>query len=232
MAAGKMYAVGTKESERPMIKGAMKQPKRKPKKGKTQVTKVQNQVAELRRRLNMNTEWKNFDIVQTALSTAGWSFTDVSSIFFPAQGDGRSERIGDNCMLKSVDLRYHVVQVDPTDIGLVRVVVWIDKQNNASLASIFDSGFTTGTLAAPFSHYSRDNKATYEILYDVTHEVDGVNSVQDFVRVKIPINRNVRFENTLTTVKENMLKIGFISNTSNASADIFYQFCSRCWYTD
>ncbi len=116
----------------------------------------------------LNVEVKNFDVKSTSLA-----ITDTASIIQLSnipQGDGTTERDGNQCKMVGLQLSYHLQQnASATIPTFVRVILIIDKQTNGAI-------FTSGTFLADVS--TQDNivsprnlntQKRFTVLQDLVH---------------------------------------------------------------
>lgn len=130
-------------------------------------------------------------------------FADVSLI---PQGDGDSQRTGDQTNLRSVDFRY-IVRNSSGIPSTARVIVFqwflISNSPAPAQATILLPPTTTVDVCAPYAH---DNRYNFRILYDRVHSLVSTNAATpsetsiQFKKVflkKIP-KKNAQFQQTTT----------------------------------
>lgn len=116
------------------------------------------------------TEWKWFD--DTMSSTASIvNGTVIDSICKIPQGTNVSERIGNKITVKSISLRgYSYLDQQTTQLsnGLVRIILFIDKQSVGYTASVSDVLAVTDFI----SHVNLHNSDRFIILKDKVFDIE------------------------------------------------------------
>jgi len=164
-----------------------------------------------------------------SLTFAGFSHTasQQANILDPAQGDGDTQRIGDEVTASRLESRWVLIG-DNDAVTTFRIMIMWDKQN--ALADFTDFLTVTGNSQAVNSPVDWDKKKLFSILYDKTFTfnvgtlVDGsVTAVPFEMERHIKINLNLKnkkvvFQGGGTTVNVNALKIFLWSNNATVGA--------------
>lgn len=145
---------------------------------------------------------------------------DVSAI---AQGDGDTNRNGDQLTLTSYELKYNWVQADTTN--LVRTIIFQWLPNTSAGAPTVGSVLIAaplGTATAPLAVYDHDNRYNFRILYDKLHRLDAAHVIQgnEIMITKFARNR-IQFNGGATT-GSNRIYILIISDSAAAAHPTFY----------
>lgn len=204
---------------------------KKPKTEAARLAKLSREVSLIKKEMD-NTEVKNFDVSSTPLIACGWDMLAVTNVFNPAQGVAINQRVGNEVLVSGLDLRYWLTNASTSKFGVMRVIVFLDKQNVLPVSSMLDSAGLVNTVSAPQCFYSRSNREKFVILYDKTHTLDSTENAQYFERCLIPKKWQCKLINAASTVAENQLKIVFIANETVATSSLFYSFNLRTYYTD
>lgn len=154
-----------------------------------------------------------------------------NSLLAIAQGlGGFNNRVADEIMVTGIDFRYHTWVTSASALTTLRVILYIDHQYNMTANTVLA---TTATSLAPVSFFNQEYKGRYKILYDKTHNMDGVGDNQLVTRTNPRKKFKVEFQPGLTTVRLNDLKVLLISNQATASGDRpTVQYNARIWYYD
>lgn len=103
----------------------------------------------------------------------------ITSFGIPSNGDLANNRDGDEIFVHGVDFRMQIVN-NGTATTMTRVILYLDLKNIVSTASaILD---TTGNTLAPLSHFARENRNLYKVVYDRTFLTDAVKQGQVLVK--------------------------------------------------
>jgi len=180
-------------------------------------------------------EWKWIDttLTQTANTYNG---TIQDTIVYVPQGTDVSSRIGNKISLKSVHIRAHAyldVQTTQLSNGLLRVIVFVDKQSMGYTATVTD------ILASAYmnSHYNNNNKDRFIILKDKLIDIPlstattvSTASIYKSYNIYCPCNIDIDYTSTNAQIPHvNNVGILYISNGSWVNASIGY---ARCRYSD
>lgn len=203
-----------------------------PKSTKGKVSMLSKEVSSIKKALKEEVEIKNYDTNSVA-TFLGWDFTNVVSLnSVIAQSIAINGRVGDECDITGLDVRYLLTNNSSTFLGCVRVLIFVDQENVLPVSQVLDGTSRVNTANAPLSFYNRTYRDKFTILYDKTHTLDITENSQYVERVHIPLNLPVKFLPGLATVSKNMLKIAFIGNQAAATANLAYQMCSRVYFKD
>lgn len=116
----------------------------------------------VKRQLNKRIEWHHFDYSSNVSPSYSGSIVSVSSV---TQGDGDSQRSGDNIYATSLQCRYFVYNGD--DNNMVRVVaIQYFGDDTPVVGDVFGS---TGTVSSVLDNYVNDKvgkKKLIRVLYD------------------------------------------------------------------
>lgn len=181
-------------------------------------------------------EWKWID---TALTQQGNAYNGViqDTILYIPQGTDVSSRIGNKITLKSVHIRAHAYldnQTSQLSNGLLRVIVFVDKQSMGYTATVTD------VLASAYmnSHYNMNEKDRFVILKDKVIDIplqctmSGTTTEATYKDYNIycPCNIDVDYTSTNAQIPHvNNVGILYITNGGWVNASIGY---ARCRYTD
>lgn len=153
------------------------------------------------------------DSVNTTADNAG----SLTYFNLPAQGDGLSERSGDQIQLKKLMFRFHITGADTTNI--FRVIIFRWSQNNALGANV---PVTTDILQTAnvmsFYNYTNEHDTKVRILYDktITLSVTGDTEV-DLIKGSLygtRLGRKIIDFNAATTLGTNQIYMLMISDSA------------------
>lgn len=183
----------------------------------------------------LNVEKKYFDVS----SGGSLSSTQIIPLFYPAQGDGGSDRDGISARLKQVDVRIQLYNPSGgsamTYFNQVRVLLILDKQCNGSNPTI------TNILASDNSMTAHRNLALatrFRTFYDRVHKV--TTSTQDpasnkFIHLHKTLNLKTIFTGSSSSVSDistyNLLLV-LIPDSTGAGSLPDYAYSSRCRFVD
>lgn len=183
--------------------------KKKPTTLKGKVELLDKRISSIAGKNKKTTEWKEF--IYNSASTAD-SSGSVYEIFNPAQGDGQSERLGDECFLSSINIRGHCTA--NTTKQIFRCLVVVDKSNDmSSIGDVLDATYVgTSNVSNAFREIDKINK--YKVLYDQTFAITTTaGETVMLMKAKIPVSRKVVFDTGTTTVMTNSIKLLVLSPT-------------------
>lgn len=190
---------------------------------------------ELKTKPGLN-EWKWFDETLTQTGNA-YNGVVVDSIVKIPQGTDVSSRIGNKITVKSVSVRAHAYldnQSTQLSNGLLRIIVFIDKQSAGYTATVGD------VLAATYmeAHFNMNNRDRFVILKDkvidiplqCTASTPATEATYKHYQIYVPINVDVDYSSTNASIPTtNNIGVLFIANGSWVNAAIGY---TRVRYSD
>jgi len=105
--------------------------------------------------------------VQLPVTTAGY-IVDITAI---AQGVGDQQRVGDECTLDSLELRYSAAYNLSSALDTFRIIVveWFPS-STPGIGSILQ---VTGSTLTPLSYYNKDQEPNFKIHYDSLIDLVG-----------------------------------------------------------
>lgn len=179
---------------------------------------------------NSKTEWKHHDASATFTASYSGNVQDVSII---PQGDGDTERIGDNINAYSLSLRMDMSNADDTNLYRVVVFQWLASTTPTPSDILTD----TSTVYACLSQYINDKVGKGKsalILYDKTFALNapysgGVEHKVAYKKIKLR-RRKIQYQTGGTTGvgKVYILAISDSAATSHPAL----LFDCRLHYTD
>lgn len=188
------------------------------------------------------------------------TYVALTSSIVQAVGDTNS-RIGDEVMLKSLEIRY-LFKNDPTNTGqaqlapVIRFVVfqyhpqldgtYATLNTNLPLSTIFEVGATGGGVPDPMSLYKWDTRQEYTILHDEVKllassgnagGVPPINNDQYQVQGHLHVSlrkakRKVHWQAASTVLATNQIMIAVFQYNSSATTPPTAFLTSRLAYTD
>jgi len=165
----------------------------------------------------INAEFK-YNLASASLVTPTWNGT-VTSLCLPSQGSGADQRTGDSIKLKDFVIR-GVIDFNALGVPeMVRVVIFIDKQNAITTGAQFFQ--TVGVYLATESEKNEDNKYETKTLFDRTFMVSNYKPQTKF-KYAMPIGYHTHFTKGTTAISNNALKMCYISQNPTNSAKISY----------
>lgn len=140
----------------------------------------------------LNVEKKPLDsrlTAQAVSTTAG-----VSSTFWACtQGDGESNRDGNQIKVISVLYRYMLTLNNMSTNSEVRIMLVLDKQCNGAAAAFGDVVDDTTAGDALISPYNLDNKFRFKVLYDKLHLLN-VDKTTISAQKMLKFNLRIRYD--------------------------------------
>lgn len=152
-----------------------------------------------------------------------------------AQGDGASQRVGDQFRVKGLSIRGHIQQNASATHTWVRVMFFWDRCSNITAGSdvLYDYiGSMLSSVNAPWIERNEDKRGEISLLYDrIYHMEAGINEC-------IPINFSkkykkgpiVEYSQATTTTTRNHLRCVTISSESVNSPTV--TLIPTIWYVD
>lgn len=174
----------------------------------------------------VNIEYKEVDSTNFVAPDYNGTVVDLTSII--AQGSANGQRIGDSLKLQRLTFRCYTIAGANTE--RLRFIIYIDKQNTITTgAQMLQNSGNAYAVVAP---KLEDNKYQTQILVDrvfdmIPNTTKAINSYE-FTQ---PINLHCHYTGGTTTVKDNALKILFISTSATASTGTIY-YTTELSYTD
>lgn len=159
----------------------------------------------------VNAESKYFETSSTG-DTANFNGT-IFNIFQPAQGTAVNQRSGDSVKMKNLTFRGQLVIGGTNE--LVRIIIFIDKENSISGANTLIQG--TGTTIAVLGNKIQDNKYDSRILWDKTFNMTSANTPMKEFKIKLKLDSHVNFNAGTTTVANGALKMALIGQSAGGS---------------
>lgn len=194
--------------------------------------KLEDKIKRALRTLNSQkrVEHKYFDQITSASVTTAGNIINISDI---TRGVEVTQRVGNQVLLKYIDLRLAYYLNTNTDQSMVRVILLIDTMGvNAPVVSdVLDSGLV-GSGYTNIAPYNWDLRKRFIIKKDLT--LNLCKNSETFSRVlsmRVPLNVTSYNIGASTTYKNQVyiLFIGTESNTLNLST---FQYHSRLVFTD
>lgn len=212
----------------------------------------------------IETEWKYFDAgLEAKAIVAGttWTGTEVdpailNTLCVPQKGAGINERIGRRVSVKKIKLRGDVgfipqtLQPDTDNAIVIRIILFMDKQTNATQAKgeeVFANPTTGQATNAPYSWQSLKSFGRFRVLKDKMITFSNVNATgPPATIVQAGMKRPFKFTHTFRDCQQ----IHFNDVNNGTVADIvdnsFHVLCiatntlfvptiryeSRCVYMD
>lgn len=133
-----------------------------------------------------------------------------------AQGDGDSDRVGDACMLKHVEVIIECLNDNSSTCG-IRVIFFLDKQN--TISTVTDLLAATGADTALTSPIVWDNRKAFKILYDFVIEVDGTYKSKCWKKFTFNTPYRVQFSAASTNITTSAIKCVYLSEVAPAAAN-------------
>lgn len=203
--------------------------------GKLQITKPaplnKRQKKQVKSLISKGKELNAYKVTGSAVVFAAtWTAVDLSAM---PQGDGDSQRVGDDIRMKKLLLRFRVTHNSTNGGGALRIVVVQWRPN--TLNDTFDSSkiFQTDDDVDSFPLW--DNRHAYKILYDKSvatpNQVDNLKTIlinKTLVGRKLG-NKKISFNDGATT-GSNKIHLLFIA--SNATNPDTLDYEARSIYTD
>jgi len=202
--------------------------KSKPRALRAQLAVVKKDVSKVKRAMNSEVEIKDTPSTQAA-TTVDYNGT-IFNLWNLAQGDAHNERVGDSITINGVDFRFRVGGTTASALGVIRVIMFIDKEGTA-VTTAAEVLATTGSQLAPLSFYNREYRARYKVLYDRAFTSDDIQDEQDLVRFVYKKPFKVVFAPAVTTIRKNAVKLLVISNQTGAPSP-FIEYNIRTYFKD
>lgn len=177
----------------------------------------------------VNTERKYFDTSQTGITVP------ITPLNYPLvsipSGTGESQRIGNQVKLTNVNMRLQIARngADTDAVRKVRILVFLDKQNNgvaSDVADLLDS--TTMT-----SFNDMDNKMRYKVLMDRIITLD-LNSPTSGMQINkyFKLTRKLVYSFSGDPPIQNNITLALFSDTSDVNKVPVITFNTRSRYID
>jgi len=204
------------------------------KKQKTAGQAALTAVASLKRRIAAATEVKSEDVTTTfAAPNTMLDTVVVTNLCQVGQGNGVSQRVGQQITAKRLSVRYHIeAQSSQAAIARVLIVQWKKQQpdTNPGLANVFEN---TGAGQAGISCYAftAEFKENFRVLHDATYAIDAATRKSIFKEIDMPLNFKIAFNGSATSdIEKNGIYMFQQSDLSTSAPKIW--FSSRLQYTD
>lgn len=188
------------------------------------------------KKMARNQESKIFDTIRNDQTTqADGIFWTINNM---AQGIEVTERIGDKASISYVKLDF-VCKIQSTDpASLVRIIVFLDKQNEITTVTDileFSNPITViGGIQSYQSEYYRDTRKNYKIIKDIKLQMNPTDKLMVSKKVKFRCNINTLFQNASTTIQTNSIKVLALSTADTVSGAVppqLYMY-SRVFFKD
>lgn len=151
----------------------------------------------------VNTEWKHKNSSTSTVSIpndgSGYQYILLNGL---AEGPGRNERTGQQCKIKTVDVRLNVEKGGTqTANRQIRVMLVRAKFNTAGALDPDNivAGSMGGTQLALLDFYDTDNIRQYQVMYDRVHRVnvDGADPEEYNIKIHREFKQGLleRFDN-------------------------------------
>lgn len=112
----------------------------------------------------LNVEKKYIDrTYQTTFDSAVYSMTLLNGL---EQGDGGSQRDGDQAKFLSLQWKGRILNRHGTDVQTYRMIIFQDRQADGTAPNISELLEYGGTADVPYSGIRMDNKMRFKILHD------------------------------------------------------------------
>lgn len=152
----------------------------------------------------------------------------VFNLFSIVQGDGQSQRIGDEVHIKSILARFSIVHGDTNNMVRVVILRWLNDQADATPTNILEGISSTQAPLSPFNwNYRRD----FVVLYDNLFACSTYTNANLVEKLYIKRVGKLQFNPAASTVKSNGLYLFAISDSSIAPHPTI-QYYTSIPYTD
>lgn len=172
----------------------------------------------------VNSEYKLEDNSAANQNTT-WSGTISGNLCAPGQGTSANQREGDSIKMKNLTLRAEFARNGVDE--LVRLIVFIDKENNMSIGS--DVLKTTASSLGVFSPKNDNNRYDTKILYDKEFKITSNYPIVKIDKV-IKIDMHQHFSEGTTTGVNNVIKMLWIGQEQTTGTNFSYY--TRMTYID
>lgn len=146
------------------------------------------------------------------------------------QGANQSNRIGNEFIMKHLEIRLEMIVADTTNV--CRILVVLDRQAN-NAAFIQTDLFQVNN--DPFSFINEDNKKRFKIIYDKTYATSTnwrpVVSIHKYINLKNIVTYCNGTTSAIGNIKTNALFFVMLSDSAVGPNPTFYGY-SRLTYTD
>lgn len=159
------------------------------------------------------------------LGTAGGSF----SADFLTQGDAYNNRAGNSILVKSLFITF-ALTVGATSPQVVRIVVYLDRENRAATPATLDV-LESNTVEAPINH---TNGSRFKILRDFRIHLNTTNHPTATPKCFIKLNHHAKYNdgNTGTSADFRENHLYYLMLCSNNSLGPTFATYSRLRYID
>lgn len=189
----------------------------------------------------INTEHKQYLSRSTgAVGTYQISYNGTTPVILndPAQGVASNQRTGDSIKCQTLTLRF-TLNANTTIAGAGtfanRLVIWWQEDNTTAitLANMFTD---MGTVRAPLSLKTYDNRFTTKILHDEYYackaaDTSATGAANMVHTVVLPINKHTQFDTATQTIVTGCLRMAWINEQVSAT-DITVDYVAGLSFTD
>lgn len=203
-------------------------PGRNSKRSMSKIARLERKV----NRLDKSREEKFFTVgpTATACNEQGNIYNGLNSM---SQGDTQVTRDGSSVYNKYMDLDLWVTRNSTATVPqVVRVVVFVDKQEDLNVGNFWDSLITdsTSNWMTGKQHEYRFNS---KVLYDRTFNMNEESNTSHVVHKKIKLNFSTQFDASSTSILTNAIKIFAVSSSPASGAQLpTVVYRSRIHFTD
>lgn len=173
-------------------------------------------------------ERKFLDVTQAAtiITSAGL----VTDLFAPANGTGRSQLLGDTCMIKSSLVRYSITPNAVSGVNFLRVILVRDTDKSGTGAGVGGAGgiLETASYLSPLNDDSAQSKR-FEILFDRTYTVDTDANGAQVEKIYRKLNKKYCEGAAATVLYGAMYLLQISDQAANGPTTAWY---SRVRFTD
>lgn len=174
-------------------------------------------------------EDKYFD-VNTAPAAVDWNGT-LSVLNPVTQGDGVSNRDGDELAMKSVWFQAQMTIAAGLASSTMRVILLYDKAQTIGAVNQILS--VVGTASTVTSAYNFEYRNNYIVLYDKTFIIDTINRATWQINKRIRLNKKTVFQGGgSSTIRTGGLRLLLISNQTAGVTTPAALTNSRLFFTD
>ncbi len=143
---------------------------------------------------------------------------DFIEIFLPTQGTADTQRIGDTCIVKSIQVKGTIHLNTNLFLQHTRLIIFYDKNDvitDPSTEILFNS--PTSAPYQPLHYYNVDHRKQWTLIMDKNYVLDSAHQIIK-VNFKKNLNKVVQFSGAGINITSGSFKIFAISSKPNLDA--------------
>lgn len=153
----------------------------------------------------------------------------IYNLFSVNQGSSITQRVGDQCHIKSILMRFSITHYDTTQLMRVVIYRWTGDQTDATTVTNVLNGATS--VGAPLEPFNWQFRRDFHVLYDNCFALSTNTNAVIVEKLYIKKVGMIQFEPGSATVQKNGIYALFISDSS-AVAHPYISYRTSITYTD